>query len=76
MPVVATGAPAKSRRYRRRCRRSRPALPYRCATHSRKLPETEAQVVAILRTCHALQVQIVPRGAGTGLSGGAMPIAD
>ncbi|MGC6627660.1 FAD-binding protein, partial [Escherichia coli] len=26
--------------------------------------------------CHALQVQIVPRGAGTGLSGGAMPIAD
>ncbi|UIN20611.1 FAD-linked oxidase C-terminal domain-containing protein [Herbaspirillum frisingense] len=40
------------------------------------LPETEAQVVAIMQTCHALQVQIVPRGAGTGLSGGAMPIAD
>jgi glycolate oxidase len=40
------------------------------------LPENEAQVVAILKTCHALQVQIVPRGAGTGLSGGAMPIAD
>jgi len=40
------------------------------------LPENEAQVVAILRTCHALKVQLVPRGAGTGLSGGAMPIAD
>lgn len=40
------------------------------------LPETEAQVVAILKTCHALGVQIVPRGAGTGLSGGATPIAD
>lgn len=40
------------------------------------LPENEAQVVAIMKTCHALQVQIVPRGAGTGLSGGATPIAD
>lgn len=39
------------------------------------LPETEDQISAILRTCHALQVPIVPRGAGTGLSGGAMPIA-
>ncbi|MCA1326931.1 FAD-linked oxidase C-terminal domain-containing protein [Herbaspirillum sp. alder98] len=40
------------------------------------LPENEAQVVAIMRACLALKVQIVPRGAGTGLSGGAMPIAD
>jgi glycolate oxidase len=40
------------------------------------LPETEAQVVAILKTCRDLAVRIVPRGAGTGLSGGAMPIAD
>jgi glycolate oxidase len=40
------------------------------------LPENEAQVIAILTTCNALKVQIVPRGAGTGLSGGAMPIAD
>ena len=40
------------------------------------LPETEAQVVAILTTCRDLKVPIVPRGAGTGLSGGAMPIAD
>ncbi|HJV00683.1 MAG TPA: FAD-linked oxidase C-terminal domain-containing protein [Burkholderiaceae bacterium] len=40
------------------------------------LPETEAQVIAVLQACRALQVPIVPRGAGTGLSGGAMPIAD
>ncbi len=40
------------------------------------LPESEAQVVAVLKVCHRLKVQIVPRGAGTGLSGGATPIAD
>ncbi len=37
------------------------------------LPETEAQVQAVLRTCHRLGVPVVARGAGTGLSGGAMP---
>ena len=37
------------------------------------LPETEAQVQAVLRTCHGLGVPVVARGAGTGLSGGAMP---
>ena len=39
------------------------------------LPETEAQVAAVLRACHALKVPVVARGAGTGLSGGAMPHA-
>ena len=39
------------------------------------LPETEAQVAHVLRVCHALQVPVVARGAGTGLSGGAMPHA-
>ncbi len=39
------------------------------------LPETEAQVQAVLKTCHALSVPVVARGAGTGLSGGAMPHA-
>ena len=39
------------------------------------LPETEAQVQAVLQTCHALQVPVVARGAGTGLSGGALPHA-
>ena len=37
------------------------------------LPETEAQVQAVLRTCHRLSVPVVARGAGTGLSGGACP---
>jgi glycolate oxidase len=39
------------------------------------LPETEEQVQAVLRACHALEVPVVARGAGTGLSGGAMPHA-
>jgi glycolate oxidase len=37
------------------------------------LPETEAQVAAVLKACHDLNVPVVARGAGTGLSGGAMP---
>ena len=40
------------------------------------LPETDAQVQRILQTCHALGVPVVPRGAGTGLSGGALPPGD
>jgi len=40
------------------------------------LPETEEQVRRILKTCHALGVPVVPRGAGTGLSGGALPRGD
>jgi glycolate oxidase len=39
------------------------------------LPENEEQVVAVLRACAALNVPVVTRGAGTGLSGGAMPHA-
>jgi len=38
------------------------------------LPETEEQVGAVLRVCHTLKVPIVARGAGTGLSGGALPL--
>ncbi len=37
------------------------------------LPETHEQVQAVLKACHALAVPVVARGAGTGLSGGAMP---
>ena len=37
------------------------------------LPEHEHQVAAILRVCHAAHVPIVARGAGTSLSGGALP---
>jgi glycolate oxidase len=39
------------------------------------LPETESQVGAVLAACHRLGVPVVARGAGTGLSGGAMPHA-
>ena len=39
------------------------------------LPETYAEVQAVLQTCHRLGVPVVARGAGTGLSGGAMPHA-
>jgi glycolate oxidase len=40
------------------------------------LPDNEEQVLAILKVCRELNVPIVPRGAGTGLSGGAQPLAD
>jgi hypothetical protein len=40
------------------------------------LPETTDQVSRILRYCQAEGVKIVPRGAGTSLSGGALPLAD
>jgi len=39
------------------------------------LPETYDEVAAVLKACHQLQVPVVARGAGTGLSGGAMPHA-
>ncbi len=40
------------------------------------LPGTTAQVVEVLRYCAANRVKVVPRGAGTSLSGGALPLAD
>jgi len=40
------------------------------------LPQTTQQVSQILKACHEMGVKIVPRGAGTGLSGGALPLAD
>ncbi|QCI13312.1 glycolate oxidase subunit GlcD [Pseudomonas putida] len=38
------------------------------------LPERIEQVQALLKICHALNVPVVARGAGTGLSGGALPL--
>ena len=38
------------------------------------LPETYEQVQAVLRSCHALKAPVVARGAGTGLSGSALPL--
>jgi glycolate oxidase len=40
------------------------------------LPQTTDQVAAVLRWCHAAGVKVVPRGSGTSLSGGALPLAD
>ncbi|MBM3580857.1 MAG: FAD-binding protein, partial [Alphaproteobacteria bacterium] len=40
------------------------------------LPRSTAEVARVLRYCHDRNVRIVPRGAGTGLSGGALPLAD
>src|SRR5271154_6896514 len=40
------------------------------------LPETTAQVAAVLAYCHREGVRVVPRGAGTSLSGGALPLGD
>ena len=63
--------------------RSEDTVPYECdgLTAYRQqpllvvLPETEDQVAAVLRECHRLAVPVVARGAGTGLSGGALPHA-
>ena len=40
------------------------------------LPSSVEQVRAVMRLCHRLRIPVVPRGAGTGLSGGALPLAD
>ncbi|MFZ0790050.1 MAG: FAD-linked oxidase C-terminal domain-containing protein [Chromatiaceae bacterium] len=40
------------------------------------LPRTVAEVQRILRLCHERRVPVVARGAGTGLSGGALPLGD
>jgi glycolate oxidase len=40
------------------------------------LPETTAQVSAVLKYCHDNEIPVVPRGSGTSLSGGAIPLED
>ena len=47
---------------------------YRCIPGLVVLPETTAQVSYVVRRCHELGVPFVARGAGTGLSGGALPV--
>jgi glycolate oxidase len=49
---------------------------YRAVPMAVVLPATTAQVAAILKLCTELQVKVVPRGAGTSLSGGALPLVD
>jgi glycolate oxidase len=40
------------------------------------LPETTEQVAAVLKYCHHEGIKVVPRGSGTSLSGGALPLGD
>jgi glycolate oxidase len=40
------------------------------------LPETTEQVAGVLAYCHREGIKVVPRGAGTSLSGGALPLGD
>jgi len=49
---------------------------YRCLPLAVVLPESTEEVSAILRFCHENHVKVVPRGAGTSLSGGALPLED
>jgi glycolate oxidase len=46
---------------------------YRTSPMVVALPETDVQVAATLKVCHRMGVPVIARGAGTGLSGGAMP---
>jgi glycolate oxidase len=46
---------------------------YRASPMAVVLPDTEAEVAATLKLCHRMGVPVIARGAGTGLSGGAMP---
>ena len=40
------------------------------------LPETVQQIAAVMKYCHKEGIKVVPRGSGTSLSGGALPLAD
>ncbi len=51
-------------------------LAYRTLPMIVVLPETVDQVAAVLKYCHQNGVKVVPRGSGTSLSGGALPLAD
>ena len=48
---------------------------YRCLPWAVALPKSDAEVVAVLKVCHGRKIPVVVRGAGTGLSGGATPVA-
>ena len=49
---------------------------YRQAPMIVVLPQTEGEVIEVLKVCHAAKTPVVARGAGTGLSGGALPHAE
>ncbi len=49
---------------------------YRAVPMAVVLPSTTAQVASILQLCEREAIKVVPRGAGTSLSGGALPLTD
>ncbi|HXG79225.1 MAG TPA: FAD-linked oxidase C-terminal domain-containing protein [Methyloceanibacter sp.] len=49
---------------------------YRCLPLAVVLPDSTEEVSAILRFCRDNHVKVVPRGAGTSLAGGALPLED
>src|SRR5262245_10425676 len=49
---------------------------YRCLPLAVALPDSSEEVSAILAFCHQNHIKVVPRGAGTSLSGGALPLED
>jgi glycolate oxidase len=49
---------------------------YKCMPLAVMLPSSTEEVSAVLRFCHLMQIRVVPRGAGTSLSGGALPSED
>ncbi len=51
-------------------------IAYRRVPLAVALPRTTVQVAAVLKYCHRYDIPVVPRGAGTSLSGGAIPQED
>ena len=49
---------------------------YRCMPLAVVLPGSTEEVSKVLRYCHDHKIKVVPRGAGTSLSGGALPLED
>jgi glycolate oxidase len=49
---------------------------YRARPQAVVMPETQDEVVETVRLCHQFQVPFVPRGSGTSLSGGSLPLED
>ena len=49
---------------------------YRCPPLAVVLPRSTDEVAAAMRACSRLGVKVIPRGAGTSLSGGALPTSD
>ncbi len=49
---------------------------YRCPPLAAVLPRSTAEVSAVLKICHEMEIPVVPRGSGTSLAGGALPTAD